>query len=180
MELDHTLDDPPKGFRVDQTVDGHLIIRYKSTGMGGLNAFLIVWLTLWNIGLILMIFKRDGNTPGVPETIVFAAIDMGVVALASFLWWTKRTFHISDDRMLYVGRWLGMERRFQIEKTEIRSIQQVQDGGIADDGFPSWGLTIHTSKRFQLIVRQPYPSSLWLGKVIGDWANVEFRPMPPP
>ena len=149
MELDHLLVEPPPGFRVDRSSKGHLIIHYKSTGMGGMNAFLIVWLTIWNFGLILMIFKRDGNAPGLPEIAIFAAIDFGVLALASYLWWTKR-------------------------------IQQIQDGGDLEDSFPSWGLTVHTSKRFQLIVRQPYASSLWLGRVLGEWSGVEFRSMPSP
>ena len=183
MELDHLLVEPPPGFRVDRSSKGHLIIHYKSTGMGGMNAFLIVWLTIWNFGLILMIFKRDGNAPGIPEIAIFAAIDFGVLALASYLWWTKRTFTIDDQGLVYVSRWFGFEKRILIQKSEIKSfqqIQQIQDGGDLEDSFPSWGLTVHTSQRFQLIVRQPYASSLWLGRVLGEWSGVEFRSMPSP
>ena len=133
-----------------------------------MKAFFVVWIVGWTGFLVGGTFRHG-------ELAVPVAVDIGMAALASFLFSTKRAFCFREDSLIVVTRWLGLEWLRKIDRTQIKSVKQVKDGGQGGDSFPTWGLQVRAPKRIHLIVRQPYPTSLWLGRCVGQWAEVEFQ-----
>ena len=147
-----------------------------------MNAFFVVWLLLWN-GILITLLIQEGeksDSAGRQTFALFFAAGMGFAVLASYLVFARRTFQIRDDEVIFVIRFLGLEKRRRILKADVKSIKQIQDGGLGEDSFPSWAFEIHAPKRIRLIVRQPYPTSSWLGCILAAWAGVDFQKAPLP
>ena len=147
-----------------------------------MNAFFVVWLLLWN-GIPITILIQGGKSIDSDARLtyeLFFVVGIGFAVKASYLVFTRRIFQIFDDEVIFVVRWLGLEKRRRIVRAEVQSIKQIQDGGLGEDSFPSWALEIHTPKPNCLIVRQPYPTSSWLGCILAEWAGVDFQKAPLP
>jgi hypothetical protein len=179
MDFGELLADPPRGVRVDLLPEGSVTIHHQPTGMGCINAFFVVWITGWTIGLIAGKWENGEPVQG-RERALFIAVDILMAALATYLGLTTRTFTLREDTLILETNWIGMKWRRRVERSHVKSVKQIQEGGLDEDSFPSWGLEIGAAKKHHLLVRQPYSTSLWLGRILGNWSGVALEVATPP
>jgi len=179
-ELTHSV---PDGFRLNRLSAGELEIIYRRKGMGCMVLFLGVWLTGWSAGGAFAIYTLLFGNAGWGERafmgLWLCAWLLGETLVSYFLAWNLfgRTrivldvAHIRIEKILF--NWI---RTQEFERESIRSVRQVKDGGEGDDSFPSWGLKISTGgKRKDVLSRQTYDKSLWLGRLLSVWSGKEFK-----
>lgn len=175
----------PAGFQLTTLGQNQWLIQHQRTGMGCLNAFLIVWLSGWTLACIAMIYTYFSETSSNSEgaislsmVLIFSTIDIVVWCCLLYSIFCKQTFQIDYYNLVITTEILALKWDKTIPKDSIRRVVQVQDGGRGKDSFPSWGLKIKGSKKASLIFRQPYEKSYWLGEFVANWAKVEFVPAP--
>jgi hypothetical protein len=147
--------------------------------MGCLNAFFVVWIAGWTWGLIAGKWENGAPFQGWQRALL-AAIDICIAAQASYLVLTRRAFTLREGTLILETKCLGFKWQRRIERTLIKSIKQIKDGGMGEDSFQSWGLEIRAPKKLCVIVRQPYYTSLWIGQILGKWSGVTLESATPP
>lgn len=174
--------DIPVGFTLESFGRDTFNIRFKRTGMGCMNIFIVAWLLIWTAGCVLMLHQyftgghlEDGDPIPIWFIILFLIAEIGGICLFLFLLFSKKTFSASYENLVVETDVLGLKRIRTIPRHTIHSFVQVKDGGEGDDSFPSWGLKLHGEKKITLISRQPHEKSRWLGQVLAQWAGVEFK-----
>ena len=161
------------------------IIRHTRTGMGCMNVFLIVLLVGWTVGCVSLLRQYlgggvmdDGDPIPLWFVLVFWGGDIGVACLLINLLFCKKSFRIDRENLIIQADVLGLKRCRSIPKNCITRLVQVKDGGEDEDSFPSWGLKVEGDKKATLIFRQPHEKSRWLGRILAEWADVEFAEVP--
>ncbi len=175
----------PTGFFLEPCGRDAFIIRHTRTGMGCMNFFLIVWLTVWTVGCVFLLRQylgggvMDDGAP-IPHwfVLVFWAAEIVVACLLIYLLFCKKSFRIDRENLVIQADILGLKRCRSIPRQSIKKLVQVKDGGEGEDSFPSWGLKVEWDKNTSLIFRQPHEKSLWLGRTLAEWAGVEFTEVP--
>ena len=176
----------PPGFTLAGDGPDAIVIRHRRTGMGCMNAFLLVWLAIWTAGCIVFFWIQpagihwESGTPPPPwAAAIFWAFDIVAGLIAAYLFFCRKTFRI-DHRLLVVEtRVLGLKWVHTFPRESIRRFVQIQDGGQGEDSFPSWALKIEADYKTKLLVRQPYAQSQWLGQILALWAGVDYVPAHP-
>ena len=188
-------DKAPAGFKIETPGVDEVVIHYSNTGMGCMNLFLAIWLVGWAIGgffvfIVLLsegMLETDRTTAiGIMMIFLIFGIVFGIVLIVSIF--GKKQFHLTDEALMMQTSVFGFKRHKLIPKSEIICLYQVKDGGRKQtrlpvaggasrgrDSFPSWGLKVYTSRLTTLIYRQPYDKGHWLGKVLAQWADVQFH-----
>lgn len=180
MEIENmksSLDDIPKGFHAFHEGDASILLRYRFSGMFFMVTFLVTWFVVWSIGGYWAIHEPKTEFMLVWMTLwVIAEIAVAYTLLWIFFGRTSLKF---EKTVLTVSKKiLFLSWTIQISKMDIKKIFQVQDGGEGDDSFPSWGLKISARKTHSLLRKQEYEKSVWLGKLIGKWSGIRFKPVP--
>lgn len=167
----------PDGFTLEPVDSDTFIIHLKRTGMGCMNSFLIVWLSVWTVGCFFLIraFLEKGPEE-MPIWFVsfFCIAEVVVFFIIVYLFLARKSFRMDRTELAIETRILGFSWRTTIQRDSVKKLVQVQDGGGDGDSFPSWGLKIQGAKTKNLIYRQPYQKSRWLGRVLAKWADAEF------
>jgi hypothetical protein len=176
--LEKLLRDPPKGFTVLEQNRFETVIRHRSAGMGCMTTFLLVWITGWTIGCVLAMqryFVPVSNRDEIPLFVLVLLLtsEVGVGAFIAFVLFSRRSFRFEGSLLTTEIELLGLRRLRTYQKDDIASVRQIKDGGEGDDSFPSWGLRLETreGKKTNLLFRQPYESSAWLGDVFEAWTG---------
>jgi hypothetical protein len=171
----------PPGFTILSSGGDEIHIHHTRGGMGCLNIFLIVWLAGWTAACAFLLhqYLHDGKMDdGTPMPLWFPSIfwagEVFVACLLIYLLFCKKSFRTDVAHLTVETDVLGFRRRKTIPRNAIQRFLQVKDGGVGDDSFPSWGLKVEADKKTTLLFRQPYEKSLWLGRVLAKWANVDF------
>ncbi|MDJ0842941.1 hypothetical protein [Crocosphaera sp.] len=172
----------PRGFKLIPSNHYDYIIKYKRTGMGCLNIFLIVFLSSWLIFCILLTWGFLLVPISISlENLRYLIILLGVwsIELGCFLELVKllfcrKTFYFNQNQLIMKSNILGIQWQEIILKKSIKRVYQVKDGGEDGDTFTSWGLKIAAHDQITLIYRQPYRKSYWLGEFIAQWAGIDF------
>ena len=157
------------------------IIHHIRGGMRRMNVFLIAWLVGWGFACVDLLRqylhggKMDDGGP-TPLWIVsaFWAGEVVVACFLTYLLFSRKTFRTDAAYLSVDTDVLGFRRRKTIPKKTIKRFVQVKDGGDGDDSFPSWGLKSEGDNKTTLLFRQPYEKSHWLGRVLAEWAQVDF------
>lgn len=178
----------PKGFTLLPGDRQTPSIQHKRVGMEAMHIFMVVWLSGWSLGCIalltLFIQQSQGipldNTDPVPFPVVlgFWTGELTVLSLLIYSVFCEKTFHLNYSDLTIQTKLLRWQWQKVIPRGAIAQVVQVQDGGRGRDSFPSWGLQIRGDQTINLIMRQPYDISHWLGQVIASWAKVEFIAAP--
>lgn len=182
---DLDLDSPPDGFKLELDGREAFVIRHKRTGMGCMNLFLMVWLAGWTVGCVFLLQQyfaggtMDSGDP-IPWWFValFWAAEIGVAALLLNLVFSRKRFRVTPNAIEMETDLLGWKRTKTVQRSNLRYLEQVKDGGEGEDSFPSWGLVAHGAEKTTLIYRQPHNKSLWLGRILARWTGAEFRELP--
>lgn len=173
----------PPGFTLAAAGPDAIVIRHRRTGMGCLNAFLLAWLAFWTVGCIFLArqYLAPAACDPVPLWVVlfFWVFEIFAALFAVYLFFCRKFFRIDRDRLVVETRLLGLRWTRTLPRGAIRRFRQVQDGGLDEDSFPSWGLAAEAERSLTLLVRQPYDRSQWLGQTLARWAGVEYIPAPP-
>ena len=172
----------PEGFALKQENKYRLIISYKRTGMGCMNFFLIIWLSIWTficVILLLQFFGLEVIAHGKPVPLCVVLVHWGGELFVAFyliyLLFCRKIFRLDDRKLIIETNILKYKQIKIIQKVSIRKFIQIKDGGEDEDSFPSWGVKAETdTEKITLIRRQPYKKSLWLGQILAKWANVPF------
>ncbi len=150
--------------------------------MGCLNAFLLAWLAFWTVGCLAL--ARQYFDPAACDPVplwgllFFWFFEVVVALYAGYLLFCRKVFRIDRDGLVAETRVLGLRRVRTLPRGAIRCFRQIQDGGLHEDSFPSWGLAAEAERSLTLLVRQPYDRSQWLGQTLAIWAGVEYIPAP--
>ena len=176
----------PPGFTLDADGSDAIVIRHRRTGMGCMNAFLLVWLVGWTAGCISFFMVQPENirwqSCGPPPPwvgVIFWSCDIFVGLIAAYLFFSRKTFRIDRHVLAVETRLLGLKWTCAIARGSIRRLVQIKDGGEGEDSFPSWGLVVEGDRKTTLLARQPHDRSRWLGDTLARWAGVEFIEAPP-
>lgn len=172
----------PRGFALVASEHYDFIIKYKRTGMGCMNIFLIFWLGCWFIPCLLLtwFFLLDPISI-LLENLVYLVFLLGawiigivfLLGLIKFLFCHK-TFYFDRNQLIIKTNILGIQWKDIIQKKSIKRVYQVKDGGEDGDTFSSWGLKVTAHDNITLIYRQPYKKSYWLGQFTAQWAGIDF------
>lgn len=185
--IKHDMSDIPEDFEVVNERFNDTIIRFKPVRMLGVKIFLTLWLSLWTFFCILLLrtylnggLMDDGRPTPLWIVCVFWAIELGVGCLCLFIFFGKRSFHISQSSLIANWELFGIKRSKTIARDSIKSFRQFkyeEEDDYGKDGarFPIWGLVVKYEKKVTLIRRQKYDNSHWLGKFLADWAGVVFH-----
>jgi hypothetical protein len=172
---------PPEGFTVEPLGRDDFIIHHKRTGMGCMKVFIGGFLAFWTFFCVMMLRNFTNRCPTKQSDSADLLIAAGfwiaeivVACLAMYLFFAKKTFRVDYNRLVMQTDVVGFKWSRTIDKHAIKQIVQIKDGGEDEDSFPSWGLKAVAEKDVKLIFRQPYEKSLWLGRVLAQWAGVEF------
>ncbi|MGV3615618.1 MAG: hypothetical protein ACO1SV_09820 [Fimbriimonas sp.] len=184
---DDLLADPPPGISVlDRGLETATLFHQRK-GMGCMNVFFSVWLTGWGAGCVTILIQflrgipnREGQTVTIWILLLFWGSGLGVGLFFLYLLTARKTFRLEEGQLVVRVQFLKWEKVRTVSRDAIQGLVQIKDGGEGDDSFPSWGLELKGKPKLTLIYRQPHATSLWLGKVIGHWARIEFQPLPPP
>ena len=171
----------PPGFSLIPSCQDILVIHHKRTGMGCMNVFLVIWLTGWTFFCVWILHEflsggrmEDGDPIPLWFVLVFWGFEALGACLVAYGLFCKKSFLLTPDYLTMETEVLGFRWRKAIPKNSIKRFSQVMDGGVGEDSFPSWGLKVMCKKRVTLIHRQPYDVSHWLGRILSQWAAVEF------
>lgn len=198
--------DMPDGFTYLVDRD-ECIIAHSRTGMGCLNLFLSVWLTVWTFGCSFLIHayltggKTERGEP-IPLWLVMAAVGPWFIVAFLLLYsnFARKRFRLTPEMLHIETRLLLLRWSVSIPRDTITEIEQVKDGGESDDSFPSWGLKIRSSALVDTIVhrlvlfnnfgrknrmrtilaRLPYSHSEWLAEELAAWSGVAASLCPKP
>ena len=151
-----------------------------------MNAFLIFWLSGWTVacvGLLVAYLRgfptQDGSTIPLWFVLVFWAVEIVMGRFFLLMLFARRTFRLDCDRLAYEMTSVLYRERELIPKESIQTLVQIKDGGEDEDSFPSWGLTLEASDgKTELLFRQAYEKSEWLGQILAQWAEVPYLPAP--
>lgn len=181
VSLEITTGPVPDGFRTASSGSGELVIHHKRVG-GCLNLFMIVFLAIWTFSCVTVLplalmNEKDPRLWWFP--IAFMVGEVVTAWLVVYLVFCRKTYVIGNNEMS-VTTTVGRYRKSEvIRKVHIRRLVQIQDGGVGEDSFPTWGLEVQTTiGRRCLVFRQPHEQSLWLGGVVAKWAGVDFTTVP--
>lgn len=173
---------PPKGITFEHEGADTLVIRHQRTGMACMNLFGIVWLAIWTPVCVLMLWRYldggvDVRDEPIPLVIVlfFWAAEIIVGCIVIEVLFNRKTFCLDPDNLLIDSRTLRFRSLQMVPRDAVVRVVQSKDGGEGRDSFPSRGLDLETDKEVELIYRQPYEQSLWLGQVMARWAGVKFE-----
>ncbi|MFT5465544.1 MAG: hypothetical protein ACI8UO_000639 [Verrucomicrobiales bacterium] len=171
----------PQGFTLEPIDKESFVIHMKRTGMGCANAFLIVWLSGWTVGCVMLLRgylgggqMSDGDPIPLWFLLIFLAAEVYVACLIVYLFISRKSFQIDRNSLVVATQVLGLRWGKRIRRDSIKKFVQIKDGGDGDDSFPSWGLTAVGDRKAKLIYRQPFEKSHWLGGVLAKWAGVDF------
>lgn len=185
LEENPLLDSPPPGFEVIRLGQDTLTIHHRRTGMGCMNAFLVIWLTGWTVGCVMLLvqYLRGGKMEdGTPITLWFLGVFWLAEVVVAFIFakvvFERRSFQFEGDTLTIERNLLGNIKRRVVSKASVTSVTQVKDGGTGQDSFPGWGLKVKAEKSHGLIFRQPHEQSAWLGQLVADWAEKKFDAVP--
>lgn len=144
-------------------------------GVGCLTAFLVIWLTIWTLGCVLLLRKylnagtmEDGDPIPLWFVLAFWAGEVLAFCLLTYLLFCSTVFRVDRDSLVMETNVLGLQWRKAIPKESVRRFIQVRDGGKDEDSFPSWGLEVEGDRTIALIYRQPYEKSHWLGRILAQ------------
>jgi hypothetical protein len=175
-KLERMLAEPPIGFSVLEQTHGRLVLQHQTKGMGCMTLFLVVWLSGWGLGCIMMLRGYFEPVPREEAIPLFAVVLMWMaeIVVATFLLYfvfAKRTFQFEGRTLTFELDVFGLKRTHSIHRDDITSLLLDKDGGEGDDSFPSWGLAVEqTGKRkVHLLFRQRREVSTWLHEVIQAW-----------
>ncbi|MEA5508355.1 hypothetical protein VB715_01115 [Crocosphaera sp. UHCC 0190] len=166
----------PNGFTLIASGYYEFVIKYKRTGMGCMNAFLIVCLVLW-LPFCLLILPFLLNLRAwlfIVIPLFMWGFAIGFIYLIIYSLFCQKTFYFDDNNLTIETKILVLRWEQKVQKNFIKSVIQIQDGGEDEDSFPSWGLNVEANKQVSVIYRQPYEKSHWLGQIIAEWAKVDF------
>ncbi|MGK7882942.1 MAG: hypothetical protein AB4060_23000 [Crocosphaera sp.] len=172
----------PKGFKLIISDHHDYIIKYKRTGMGCMNIFLIFFLIFWLFFCIFFTWGFLYTSISIsleylksllPILVIWSVEIIFFLELIRFLFCHK-TFYFNQNQLIIKTNILGIQWQDIILKKSIKGIYQVKDGGEDGDTFTSWGLEIIAHDKITLIYRQPYKKSYWLGKFIAQWSGIDF------
>lgn len=177
----------PPGFSLGAAGRDAIVIRHRRTGMGCMNAFLLVWLAAWTAGCIVFFWIQpenirweSGSPPPPWAAAIFWAFDIIVALIAVHLFFCRKSFRIDRDRLVIETRLLGLRWTRTLARAALRRFVQIKDGGEGEDSFPSWALRAEGERNTTLLARQPYACSQWLGQTLARWSGGEYVPAPPP
>jgi hypothetical protein len=112
-------------------------------------------------------------------------------------------FQASHESLIIIKQLFVIHLKINIPSTAIRYFSQIKDGGEGEDSFPSWGLEVilnhgiyernisltswlpelsdrRICKTVMLLDRQSIDKSNWLGKVLADFYEVDYRNLTTP
>lgn len=194
--------EPPKGFTYSAR-DTQCVIEHTRTGMHEMNWFLLKALLFWGICFSTVIkscfdWFFNVKQPLVPTWVVLLAVlpQIYFVLLLMYLFYARTKFVLANETLeittkVFVNVW-----RVSIPQDNITKIQQIQDGGGAEneDSFPSWGLRIESAalvsgpirlmlgwsrseipRERTILYRLPYDNSEWLAGVLASWCGIEAK-----
>jgi hypothetical protein len=178
------LSSPPKGFSVLSSHDSVLSISYRSSGMGSMARFLIIWLACWTFGCCILAYKSlfplsDYDIITLIMVLLFNAIFwfFELFILVELLWHYRSLiiFTFYPDKLFINRKLFYILRQKVILKKDVLFVNQVKDGGKEEDDFPSWGLVVLTDTEVNLLSRQEYEKCSWLGTLVSEWADVDYK-----
>ncbi len=173
----------PNGFRARLDIGGRTLrITYRRRGMGCLVLFLSVWLAGWTAGGIAAITALSREF-GWFILVWLGGWAVGELAVTYFLAWLlfgSTEIVLEPDRLVVDKVLFGWHRTSSVERSDIREIAQVKDGGEGDDSFPSWGLNVMSDEKVSVLARQEYEKGAWLCRVLSVWAGRPFVEARPP
>jgi hypothetical protein len=171
----------PKGFAIVPR-SGPPTLIYRTFG-GGLGIFMIVLLLLFGTGCFALTqWSLDPTRPDLGKTRVacfmFWLLELFLLGLVLWIYFGRTTF-VFHPHSLFVERRLWCFRRSrEFLKSEIRSVEQVEDGD--DEGtHPSWGLYLRGAmgaRDGKVLHGAPLDHAAWLGPAIAKWAGVPYEP----
>ena len=177
----YKLSAPPNGFTILESTPDACIIHHQRRGMGCINTFLGIWLTIWTIAGIYLVYgflcgrrTNEGNLSALWGIAIFWASDVAVACLLAYLLFCQKIFRMEADTLKIETTVLRAHWQQTVPRQSIRRLVQVKDGGNDDDSFSSWGLQMEAPRGLKILSRLPYDHSHWLGKVLANWAGVEF------
>jgi hypothetical protein len=88
----------------------------------------------------------------------------------------RTEFVVSRENLIVRKKLFAFQREWQIPSEAIEYFEQVKNGGEGEDSFPSWGLNVRARRQIPLLARQPIEKSDWLGRILSEFYQVEFRP----
>ena len=175
---------PPKGFTIVERNPDVCTILHTRRGMVRMNAFLGAWLTGWTAAYVLLLreFLSRGHMErrDIVPFIAFWAAEVFVACFLAYSLFCRTTIRIEHDAMTIETVVLVVRWSRTIPRQAIRRLVQIKDGGEGKDRFPSWGLRLEGPRTRKILRRLPYDHSYWLGRVLADWAGVEFEECPLP
>lgn len=179
-EANAKIDFPPKGFSVSKTFDWDTVIEYRPKGMFALRIFFAVFILIWTIGCIFLIDRtihggKEWNNSEfnfIKNLFWFGEVFIIFQCIYIFNKVTRIVLYSDSISVSHTLFGIGFSRK--IDKSSIKSVAQIKDGGGGDDSFPSWGLIVEGRRNLRVLSRQEYEKSEWLGQVIADWAGVRY------
>ena len=192
--------EPPDGFSCD-VIGDECVIEHQRRGMGCLNLFLSVWLSIWTVACCALVFHyfnggkmEDGSPMAAWFVLLFLAAWVFVAGFLAYCLYARKTFRLLKDCLEIETQVLFFKWTAAIPRKSILAIEQVKDGGVDEDSFPSWGFRINwsfdenkvrtqgwitrvwqmgrVSKWKTILYRLPYDHSFWLAGVLGNWVGV--------
>ena len=186
-DLQNLLTEPPDGMTVVRYDHDRFVVHYRRPGMGCMNTFLAVWLTLWTAGCVIIVHRYltgakmdDGSDIPFWSVSVFLAWDIWWACLLAYLLFTRKAFTFEPTRLMIESDTLGYKRKKEIPRKSIAQVVQVRDGVTNYDSFSSWGIRVEAEGRTSLLFRQPYDKTAWFGSVIAEWSGAPFKRVAPP
>jgi hypothetical protein len=163
-----------------------------------LTLYEILNLSLWQV------FQKLPNAIGNYWWFVFGFLLLSVPTFFA-LWhiFGMTHFQVSHESLIIVKQLFIIRVKKNIPSPAIRYFNQIKDGGEGMDSFPSWGLEIITNQRIyersislpswlpelsdrqiyktvMLLDRQSIDKSDWLGRVLADFYEVDYRSLTTP
>ena len=167
-------DEPPPGFQVGTSGEGHLEIRYRTTGMGFVSMSLAVWVGVWTAGCLmctgLALFDGDrAHWIVLLYMLPFWLIDLAIIAFAEWHFRAVTRFEFGPEELVIERSLWWIRRRRVFLRTELKAVRQSNDEAEREDTFPSWGLALIAGTEVHVLSRQPIDKSDWLGPIIAKW-----------
>jgi len=149
--------------------------------------FFVVWISGWTIGTagIALGYSHGENGEPLGSTTfwMLVFIDVAVALIASYVLFNRRVIRVTKMALTLEIYWLGIHKRHVFPASEICLFRQWQDGGKDEDSFVTWALEVQGSSKRNLVFRQAYDSSFWLGKLLAVYYETNFlaegQPTPP-
>ena len=180
--------------------NGDLTLRYRTTCMGCMAAFLGLFILGWTGGSVIATTSllRDDRADGRLIVALLWLCNVWVIGHTVWLFFSRWQLVFSADG-LAATRSLGpIARRRSFARNEIRVVRLVQDGGDPDapqgatggiragsrrggrrDSFPSWAVIISANEDVALFSRQAWEQAAWLGRFISDWSGAPYEDLGP-